>query len=82
MFWIYFSPSPVAPPPPLGVISSRLSLANLALSEPKWPAVALFFCVLAIWNCSIEKICINENETEIFEQNRSDVRTEGERNRK
>lgn len=35
-------PSPVAPPPPLGVISSRLNFASRALSKPKWSAVALF----------------------------------------
>lgn len=43
------TPSPAAPPPPpFGVISSLRSLARRALSRPKWWAVALFFCVLAI----------------------------------
>ena len=42
--------NPVPPPPPLldGVRSSRLSLASLAFSWPRWKEVALFFCVLAI----------------------------------
>ena len=37
-----------APPWDFGVINSRLSFASFALSIPKWPAVALFFCVRAI----------------------------------
>ncbi len=41
-------PSPVPPPWDFGVMSSLLSFASLALSMPKWPAVALFFCVRAI----------------------------------
>jgi hypothetical protein len=42
--------NPAPPPPPLelGVSSSRLSLASLALSCPRWYDVALFFCVRAI----------------------------------
>ena len=42
-------PSPGLPPPPLlGLMISCLSLASLALSRPRWYAVALFFCVRAI----------------------------------
>jgi hypothetical protein len=42
------APAPPPPPPPLGSSSSRRSLASLAFSMPRWPAVALFFCVRAI----------------------------------
>ena len=54
------NPSPLAPPPPPpdGSISSRRSLASLALSIPKWPAVALFFCVRAI-SASISAILLS-----------------------
>ena len=43
------NPSPVPPPPPLGSISSRRSFASRAFNKPRWPLVALFFCVRAIW---------------------------------
>jgi len=42
-------PSPVPPPPPLGEISSRRSLASFAFSRPKCAEVALFFWVRAIY---------------------------------
>lgn len=40
------NPTPPPPPPPVvGVSSSRLSLASLALSCPRWKDVALLRCV-------------------------------------
>lgn len=44
------NPSPLPPPPPLGWINSRRSLAKRALRMPRWLAVALFRCVRAIYS--------------------------------
>jgi hypothetical protein len=60
---------PPPPPPPLPSPPSNISLLSLAIfafTSPRWPSVALFFCVLAYSAC-VMSVCDTCAATQLSE---------------